>query len=249
MNPSSLLVNAVLNGVLGSGRKRTRNATRYLTGRHGGLLSNPAVLMTAVGAAWGVFETLQQSGALGRLASMAGVSTMGGASGAAGSPPGPAPHPAVPQPPPPQQAGEAALPPLPGPDPSAATAVDPTALRLVRLAISAANADGVLTDQERAAVMQQGRAIGMTDFVEREIAAPQPLSALVTGTETPEEAATLYVLAFTILRADESVKPTERVYLAQLAHLLRLDQQTVQALEQDTGSRIDALGDQGQPGG
>ena len=41
----------------------------------------------------------------------------------------------------------------------------------------------------------------------------------------------------------------ERIYLAQLAHLLDLDPATVASLEKDTGDRIDALGDQGQLGG
>ena len=59
----------------------------------------------------------------------------------------------------------------------------------------------------------------------------------------------MYVLAFTILRADEQVTGSERIYLAQLANLLHLDRQTVDVLEKDTGDRIDALGDQGQPGG
>ena len=50
-----------------------------------------------------------------------------------------------------------------------------------------------------------------------------------------------------MVRADEQVTGAERIYLAQLAHLLDLDPATVQALEKDTGERIDALGDQGQP--
>jgi uncharacterized membrane protein YebE (DUF533 family) len=59
----------------------------------------------------------------------------------------------------------------------------------------------------------------------------------------------MYVLAFTVLRADEQLTGAERIYLAQLAHLLGLDPATVQRLEKDTGERIDALGDQGQLGG
>jgi uncharacterized membrane protein YebE (DUF533 family) len=71
----------------------------------------------------------------------------------------------------------------------------------------------------------------------------------VQGVNDPATAATLYVLAFTILRADERITGAERIYLAQLANLLHLDADTVQALENDTGERIDALGDQGQLGG
>ena len=120
---------------------------------------------------------------------------------------------------------------------------------MIRLAISAANADGSMNDKERAAVLQHARAAGLGDVAERELAEPRPLREIVADVNAAEEGATLYVLAFTILRADESVKPTERVFLAQLATLLRLDQATIDALERNTGERIDALGDQGQPGG
>ena len=37
----------------------------------------------------------------------------------------------------------------------------------------------------------------------------------------------LYILAFTIVRADENVSGAERIYLAQLAHQLGLDAATV----------------------
>jgi uncharacterized membrane protein YebE (DUF533 family) len=142
--------------------------------------------------------------------------------------------------------GGGALPPLPG---GSGTDVDAEALRLVRLAISAANADGVMSEKERAAVLQQARAAGVGEVVERELHHPQPLASIVAGVTDSAQRATLYVLAFTVLRADEQVTGAERIYLAQLAHLLELDPPTVQRLEQDTGERIDALGDQGQLGG
>jgi uncharacterized membrane protein YebE (DUF533 family) len=71
----------------------------------------------------------------------------------------------------------------------------------------------------------------------------------VAGISDTADRATLYVLAFTILRADEQITGAERIYLAQLANLLGLEPALVQALEKDTGERIDALGDQGQLGG
>jgi uncharacterized membrane protein YebE (DUF533 family) len=49
----------------------------------------------------------------------------------------------------------------------------------------------------------------------------------------------LYVLAFTIVRADETVSGAERIYLAQLAHALGLDPATAAALEQQTAAAID----------
>jgi uncharacterized membrane protein YebE (DUF533 family) len=141
--------------------------------------------------------------------------------------------------------GSAPVPPLPG----SAADVDRDALRLVQLAISAANADGVMSEKERAAVIQQAKSAGVGEIVERELNHPQPLAQIVAGIADPAQRATLYVLAFTVLRADEQVTGAERIYLAQLAHLLELDPATVQRLEQTAGERIDALGDQGQPGG
>lgn len=135
------------------------------------------------------------------------------------------------------------LPPLPG------AAVDADALRVVRLAVSAASADGVMNEKERAAVLQHAHAAGVGDIVEQELNHRRPLAEIVAGVDDSAQRATLYVLAFTVLRADEQVTGAERIYLAQLAHLLDLDPATVQQLEKDTGERIDALGDQGQLGG
>jgi uncharacterized membrane protein YebE (DUF533 family) len=119
----------------------------------------------------------------------------------------------------------------------------------VRLAISAAYADGTVSDKERAAITQQAQAAGSAEIVERELQYPRPLKSIVAGVTDQAQRATLYVLAFTIVRADEQVSGAERIYLAQLANLLGLDPDAVAALEKDTGERIDALGDQGQLGG
>ena len=216
-------MNGVLSSVLGGGRKRSRRALRYLTGSQGSFWTRPTTLLTAAGVAWGIYETLQQGGPQG--------GQLGG---------GASPTPAVPAP-------AAEIPPLPG-SPTAPD-VDAEALRLVQLAVSAASADGVMTEKERAAILQQAKAAGVADIVEREMNHRRPLAEIVAGVTDPAQSATLYVLAFTILRADEQVTGAERIYLAQLAHLLHLDTDTVQKLEKDTGERIDALGDQGQPGG
>lgn len=223
MNPD-FLINGVLSSVLGGGRKRSRGALRYLTGSHGSFWTRPTTLLTAAGVAWGIFETLQGQGG------QQGGQWAGGTSAAPAS-----------------AAPLAAVPPLPA---SPATAdVDADALRLVQLAISAANADGVMGEKERAAVLQQAKSAGVGEIVEREMNQPRPVGEIVAGVTDQAQAATLYVLAFTVLRADEQVTGAERIYLAQLAHLLNLDSTTVQQLEKNTGERIDALGDQGQLGG
>jgi uncharacterized membrane protein YebE (DUF533 family) len=218
----SMLLNGVLRSVLGGRRRRSKRAMRYLGGPLGGslgaiggsLLSNPNVLLTAAGVAWGIFETLQQQG--------------GNASvGPTGVPPTAS------------SAATAPLPPLPVMGTSAAPVSD-QALQIVRLAISAAHADGSVSEQERNAILDQARIAGVDQIVEQELAQPRPLAEIVAGVTDDTHRATLYVLAFGILRGDEQPSGAERIYLAKLAHLLGLDPKTVQQLEQNAGKRIDA---------
>jgi uncharacterized membrane protein YebE (DUF533 family) len=218
----SMLLNGVLRSVLGGRRKRSRRAMRYL-GRSGGpfggtlgsiggsLLSNPNVLLTAAGVAWGIFETMQQGNT--PAAAPATVSPV--------SNPGQAP------------------PPLPFVG-NASAPVSDQALQIVRLAISAAYADGSVSDQERAAIVDQARIAGVDRLVEQELAQPRPLAEIVAGVNDDTHRGTLYVLAFGILRGDEQPTGAERIYLAKLAHLLGLDPGTVQQLEQTAAKRIDA---------
>jgi uncharacterized membrane protein YebE (DUF533 family) len=214
---SDFLVETVLRGVLGAKRKRSKKALRYLTGQGGGTFVNANTLLTAAGVAWGIFETLQNEGSLGST----GSTGSSGATGVQTSPAG------------------VIVPPLP--NVGAATVPD-DATRLVRLAISAGTADGAMNEQERAAIVQQATAAGAAEMVSRELDERRPLAEIVAGINDPAQRATLYVLAYTIVRADEQVTGAERIYLAQLAHLLGLAPATVQALETDTAKRIDASG-------
>jgi uncharacterized membrane protein YebE (DUF533 family) len=236
MNPG-LLLDSVLRSVIGGRGKSARRATRYLTGRGGGsFLSNPATLLTAAGVAWGIYESLQGGQ---RTAGAAATPPEGGRTPSPQAPWSGSSH---------APAHTTQTPPLPAVGGGEGEA-DADALRLVRLAVSAAHADGAMNEHERAAVLQQAAAAGVGELVQQEIEARRPLAEIVAGVSDPAERATLYVLAFTILRADEQVTGAERIYLAQLAALLGLDAGTVQQLENDVGERIDALGDQGQLGG
>ena len=220
-----MLLNGVLQSVLGGRRKPSRRAKRFL-GKRGGpfggtlgsiggsLLSNPNVLLTAAGVAWGIFETMQQQGGTPVTA-----------------PGAPSPVSNTTQTPP--------LPPLPVMG-NASAQVSDQALQIVRLAISAAYADGAVSDQERAAILDQARIAGVDRLVEQELTQPRPLADIVAGVNDDTHRGTLYVLAFGILRGDEQPTGAERIYLAKLAHLLGLDPGTVQQLEQNTAKRIDA---------
>lgn len=118
--------------------------------------------------------------------------------------------------------------------------MSPEALRIVRLAISAAYADGRVSDAERAAILDQARTAGVAGIVEAEMPQPRPLAEIVSGVSDAAQRATMYVLAYSMVRGDEQPTGAERIYLAQLAHLLGMDAATVQALEQKASSRIDA---------
>lgn len=113
-------------------------------------------------------------------------------------------------------------------------------LRVVRLAVSAARADGTLLPAERALILSHAREAGVESVVELELASPRALSEIVGGINDDQRKRDLYVLAFTMVRADETVSGAERVYLAQLAHQLSLTPQVVSELESSTASTIDA---------
>ena len=204
------LVRGVLTGVMGGRPKRSNKALRYLTGRGGSMLSNPNTLLTVAGVAWGIFETLQNQ-------------NPGGFSSPAAAPP-PAGAPVTP--PVPMQAG--------------ATSIPADALTMIRVAIAAAYADGTLSDADRSKILDQARTTGAVHVVEHELAYRKPLAEIVAGITDPAQRATLYVLAFGIVRADESVSGAERIFLAQLANQLGLDPGTVSKLEADAAARIDS---------
>jgi uncharacterized membrane protein YebE (DUF533 family) len=187
---------------------------RYLTGGRGSFL-NAGTLLTAAGLAWGAYEaaTRQDEGAAG---------------------PGPAPGPVPPPPGPP-------LP--PGPAAPSGPALPADVLRLVRLTIAAARADGRFADEERAAILEQARAVGAEAAVQQEIDRPRPLGEIVAGADANAREQ-LYVLAFTVVRADESVTGAERIFLAQLAHALGLDPATTGRLESEAAAGIDAAAGQ-----
>jgi uncharacterized membrane protein YebE (DUF533 family) len=218
-NPADVL-SIVLRGTLGrSGRKRARKATRFLTGNRG-FLSTSALIGMA-GVAWGIYDTIKGQD----QTTAAGAPTVPGV--------------------PVSAPGGVAVPPLPGmPGVRGAfeAALDPVA-RVIRLAVSAAKADGALSDQERALIMARAGEAGLESVVEAELAQTRPLADIVGGVTDPQVRKELYVLAFTIVRADETVSGAERIYLAQLAHQLGLDAASVASLEAETSAKIDAEGE------
>lgn len=216
MNTGDIL-SIFVKGAMGArGRKRARKAARFLSGNKGFL--SASTVLGAAGVAWGIYDTLQAQGASGHASASPGTAT---------SPS----HGAMTPPPLPASAAARV---------AGARGLADDVLRVVRLAVSAARADGTLLPAERALILEHAREAGVDAAVEAELDQPRPLTAIVGGVTDPQQRRDLYALAFTIVRADESVSGAERVYLAQLAHQLGLDASTVAAIEADVASRIDA---------
>ena len=225
------LIGSLIRGALSGRRKRSRGTLSFLTGGRGSLL-NAGTLLAAAGVAWGLYETTMQTSTVAR-----GAGGFGQGSGAA-PPPVPATTAAVPGT---RDAGPPAARPGEAVPPTAETSegVPPAVLRVIRLTISAARADGTLTPTEEAAILQQARSVGAEALVQAELRQPTPLAALLEGVD-PAQRDDLYTLAFAIVRADEGVSGAERIYLAQLAHRLGLDPTAVAALEARAVERIQA---------
>ncbi|HET7293085.1 MAG TPA: DUF533 domain-containing protein [Vicinamibacteria bacterium] len=224
MRPEDV-IGAVLRGVLLSRPKSSARTLRRL-GR-GDLLSASNVL-TAAAAAWGLYEAWQQ-----------------GEAPSAGPPVptrAPAPTPAPP-PTPRVGSGEAASnpPPLPAPPPaSEEDGFAPAVVRLVRLLIAAARADGDLKPEEGALIARHAAAAEAEALVRAELHRYPNLAEVVGTVKEPAAAAELYSLAFAVLRADEDVSGDERRWLGELERLLGIDPPSARRLEEAVAAGIDA---------
>jgi uncharacterized membrane protein YebE (DUF533 family) len=215
------LIGTMISGALSGGGKRSHRTRRFL--RSGGnSFLNASTLLTVGGLIWGAIETMQQG---------AGQATA--PVPPAGNPPSTRPPRTTPPPP-----AASAPPPLPATgsaDAAAATTADVPdgAAKLVRLMVSAARADGDPSDAERQSILDHARAAGAEALVAEELARPTPLAGIVEGITDAQQRADVYVLAFGIVRADETVSGAERIYLAQLAALLGLGPAEAEALERE----------------
>lgn len=206
------LIGSVVRGALTGRKKRRRGVERYLSGGGGSFL-NASTLMAAAGLAWGVYETMTRTEPVYA---------------------GPGPQPSAAPPPAPDVTPAAPALPAPGPE------VPPGVLRLVRLVIAAARADGTLSDADQQTVVDHARAAGAGDIVDRELRSSFTLAQVVDGVSDPAQREELYTLAFAIVRGDEQVTGGERIFLAQLANHLHLDPAATARLEQQAAARIDA---------
>jgi uncharacterized membrane protein YebE (DUF533 family) len=229
------LLGSVISGALGGKKKKHRGVARYLTGGKSSFL-NASTLLALGGLAWGVYETMTQQGSSGPGAGPAPGPTPG-------APPRPVASGPVVPPPLPQAGAVVVPPPLPvtgASPPVARVEVSPDVLRVIRLTLSAARADGTLTPHEREAILSQARGVGAEALIAAELDAPKPLEEMLGTAPGGRTAEDLYTLAFSIVRADEEVLPAERDYLSRLAAALGIAADTATRLEQQAAERIAA---------
>lgn len=239
MDPEHL-IGQLLGSFLGGKSRRSgkrglfdlaRGADLGRGGRRGARgLVTPGTIITAAGVVWGALEAMQQPSS---APAPSGSSLPGPPSGAEGARgvTGPA-HPTLSGAPP-------GPPPIPGATPTSPAAapampVPPALLPLVQLAVSAARADGELSDEETALIRARALDLGAQALVDAELAARRPLEAITPAFTTPEQQQMAYALAYGIVHGENEVSPGERMYLTQLARLLALSPDIVARLETDT---------------
>ena len=246
MDPEQI-IGQLIGGFFGGKSKRSRGGLGLSTlglgrrGRvtHGGGLINAGTLLTVGGLIWGALETMQQTGAA--------TGSSGPATPAPAMPPGAAtargamssPTPGLAVPPP--------LPPIPGatpplPDAAAVLPVPPALVPLVQLAVSAARADGELSDEEIAMIRMRAGELGAAALVDSELQQRRSLDTITPAFTTPEQRQMAYAIAYAVVHGEDAVSAGERMYLTQLQRLLDLDHADVERIEQQT-----LAGDTGQP--
>ena len=235
MDPEQI-IGQLIGGFLGGKKRRSRGGFGLSDlglgghGRSGGGLINAGTLLTVGGLIWGALETMQQGGAAGAagapVPSTPGGPTAGSARGVLASD---VPPLAVPPP----------LPPIPGANPppleaAAPVPIPPNLVPLVQLAVSAARADGEMSDDEIAVVRMRAGELGAAALVESELQQRRPLDTITPAFTTPEQRQVAYALAYAVVHGEDDVSVGERMYLTQLQRLLRLDHADVERIERET---------------
>jgi uncharacterized membrane protein YebE (DUF533 family) len=146
-------------------------------------------------------------------------------------PPKPPPMPgAVFEPPPPPGATYAAPPPPPspasvGPPKADEAETDQDAVLLIRAMIAAANADGVIDQEERNRILGKLETVDLSDqehaFIVRELLSPAGMESIVTQVTSQEMAKQVYTVSLLAIEVDTDA---ERTYMNTLAQRLGLDE-------------------------
>ena len=228
------LLTSVAADAIGLRKKRGQRALGFLGGRHPQSFLNTSSLLGLAGLAVGAYQIFKDKSA--RPAAQPVVPGTTVVDGSGRSFEGFAP-PATPQSGSPLAGGfGSGRAPL-----GAAPAADELALRAVRVMIAAARCDGDLGEEELGRMVSHARDLGLEEEMRREWQTPRPLAELCAGVTDPAHKRDLYVLAYTVLRADDEINGAERVFIAGLGSRLGFTPDEAAAIERDTARKIDSF--------
>ena len=138
--------------------------------------------------------------------------------------------PGVSTPPPPPGATFSSSPPPPPPASTSQEGIDAIksskeAVLLIRAMIAAANADGVIDEEERNGILKKLETMDLTDqehsFIVNELLSPAGLGDIVSQVKTPEMAKKVYTVSLLAIEVDTDA---ERTYMNTLAQQLSLNE-------------------------
>jgi uncharacterized membrane protein YebE (DUF533 family) len=144
-------------------------------------------------------------------------------------------------PPPPPGATAAVPPPPPSPAPDTSpkpddAQADPDAVLLIRAMIAAANADGMIDQEERNRILEKLEIVDLSDqehaFVVRELLSPAGMESIVSKVTTREMASQVYTVSLLAIEMDTEA---ERTYMNTLAQQLRLDETDIADIHRKLG--------------
>jgi uncharacterized membrane protein YebE (DUF533 family) len=190
-------------------------------------LTSSGGLMTAIGLGVGAFEILKQQKEK-AAATQSAPPPPPGTPGTAPTPPPPPGDQAAAPPP----LGTASAPPALGGSPVVKQPAQNLALRMIRVMIAAAHADGILDVAEEKAILDKMRGADLSGeekmFILDELHHPKTLAELADGITDPATAKTMYMLAVSAIEIDTEA---ERTWLNELGSSLSLSPQIMQFIE------------------
>jgi uncharacterized membrane protein YebE (DUF533 family) len=134
-----------------------------------------------------------------------------------------------------------APPPPPSPAPAGFSGVDHSeggqdAVLLIRAMIAAANADGMIDQEERNRILGKLETLDLTDqehsFVVRELLSPATMENIVTGVKSREMAKQVYTVSLLTIEVDTNA---ERTYINTLAQQLGLEESDIGDIHRKLG--------------
>jgi len=146
------------------------------------------------------------------------------------APSAPPPAPGMATPPSPPGATVAAPPPPPSPTSIVSESVDAgkagqEAVLLIRAMIAAANADGVIDEEERNRILKKLETADLSDqehsFIIKELLSPTGLEDIVAQVKSPEMAKKVYSVSLLAIEVDTDA---ERTYMNTLARQMNLNE-------------------------